>query len=86
MNKIPDIKYDFKFKYLVGFCQSRQFSPPIGMSSGEKIVAYVIEGKYAYLFNRFWFGTGWMFKFLLTAALAVTAYAFFCLFKVHLKI
>ncbi|MFM9948946.1 MAG: hypothetical protein ACKV1O_13485 [Saprospiraceae bacterium] len=79
----PEIKYDFKFKYLVGICHAKKFSPPIGSSMGEKIVNYFIEKNYSYLFNRFWNATGILFKVVVVLGLAFLIYAFWCVIKVH---
>jgi hypothetical protein len=79
------IKYDFKFRYLTAICQSKKFSPPLGDSNTEKVVTNLIDQKWAYLFNRFWDGTGLVFKLLALIGLMVTLYGFFCIFKTHSK-
>ena len=81
--KKPSIKYNFKFKYLVGVCQSKGFSPPIGNSNIEKTVNYFIEQSYSYLFNRFWNSTGLGFKVMAGIGLMIFLYSFICIFKVH---
>ncbi len=79
------IKYDFKFRYLTAICQSKKFSPPLGDSNTEKVVTNLIDHKWAYLFNRFWNGTGLVFKLLASVGLMVTLYGFYCIFKTHSK-
>lgn len=76
------IKYNFKFKYLVGLIQSKKYAPSISNTKGEKVLLYLTEGKYAYLFNRFWNGSSWATKtgvFLIVAYFIFSAY---CVLKV----
>lgn len=80
-----DIKYDFKFRYLIAFCQSKKYSPSLGDSMTEKVIANLLDHKWAYLLNRFWNGTGPAFKFATFAGLILTIYGFVCIFKIHLK-
>lgn len=77
------IKYEFKFKYITAFCHSKMFSPPIGNSNGEKIINYFIEQNYAYLFNRFWHGTGIVYKIVGLCGILFLFYALWCIYKVH---
>jgi len=79
------IKYDFKFRYLTAICQSKKYAPPLGDSKTEKVVTNLIDQKWAYMFNRFWNGTGPMFKLFVSLGLLVTLYGFFCIFKTHSK-
>jgi hypothetical protein len=81
--KKPSFKYNFKFKYLVGVCQSKGCSPPTGNSNIEKTAGYFIEQNYSYLFNRFWNSTGLGFKIVAGSGLMVLLYSFICVFKVH---
>lgn len=81
----PEIKYDFKFKYLVAVCHAKSFSPPIGNTYGEKIINHFIEKNYSYLFNRFWNATGLLFKVVVTVGLAFLFYAFWCVLKVSFR-
>lgn len=79
------IKYDFKFRYLTAICQSKKYAPPLGDSKTEKVVTNLIDSKWAYMFNRFWNGTGLKFKLLASLGLLLTLYGFFCIFKTHFK-
>ncbi|MEQ1747514.1 MAG: hypothetical protein ABMA02_18940 [Saprospiraceae bacterium] len=84
LEKKSSLKYGFKFKYMVGVCQSRGFFPPIGNSNLEKFVINLSEKKYGYLFHRLWNSTGWAFKLFVGAGLAVLLYAFQCMVVLHL--
>jgi len=77
------LKYQFKFKYMVGICQAKGFFPPLGNSKTEKVLNYFIEKRFGYLFHRFWHSTGWAFKALAGLALALVLYAFRCLVVLH---
>lgn len=77
------IKYHFKFKYMVGVCQTKGFFPPLGNSNSEKVLNYFIEQRFGYLFHRFWHSTGWAFKALTGLGLALLLYAFRCLIIHH---
>lgn len=79
------LKYGFKFRYIVGVCQSRGFFPPIGNSTLEKIIINLSEKKYGYLFHRLWHSTGWAFKTVVGIGLAVVLYAFRCMVVLHLQ-
>ncbi len=73
----PSRKFDFKFKYLLASCQAKRFSSSIGKSKLEKVVQYVLEEKYGYLFNRFWNSTGLVAKlafFLLCLLFCIMTY------------
>jgi hypothetical protein len=83
--KNSSLKYQFKFRYLEGICQSKQFMPSIGDSGFEKIVQDSIDSKWAYLFKRFWYGTGILFKLIVFFGLATTVYGYVCIITTHLK-
>ncbi len=78
----PTIKYDYKFRYLVSLCHSKQFSPPVGNTKVEKVFYNILDSNWAYLFNRFWNSTGPSIKFLVALLSLFQAYAFWCIIKV----
>lgn len=59
-----DLKYQTNFKTITAICKLKGFTIPIGFSSMEKITDYLIEGKYAYIWSRFWYSTPIIFKLL----------------------
>jgi len=76
------VKYDFKYRFLVGLCQSQRFAPSIGNTESEKVVSYFTEQKWGYLFNRFWHGTGNFFKIIAGLFIVVTLFGYYCIFKI----
>lgn len=81
----PDIIYDFKFKYLVGTCQSQNYPPDIRNSNSTKVIDNVVNSKWAYLFKRFWDGTDLLFKLILSAVILFTFYSYYCVYKLKFK-
>ena len=81
----PDIKYDYKFKYLVSTCQSQNYPPDIKNSNTTKIIDNVINNKWAYLFKRFWDGTGVLFKLIFLGLILFTSYSYYCVYKLKFK-
>lgn len=79
------IKYDFKFRYLCAYCQSKKFSPPVGNSKMEKLAQYLTENQWVYIFNRFWYGTSVSAKFLAISVTLLTLYGYICIFLLHFK-
>jgi len=80
----PAVKHDFKFKYLVTTLKAKNYTPAIGNTNDEKIVNYFVESKYTYLFNRYWKGTGFLFKLAGALLTFIVFYGFYCILKVHL--
>lgn len=78
-----NLNYEFKFKYLVALCQSKNYPPDIRNSTFTKIIDNAVNNKWAYLFKRFWDGTGILFKLLLSAAILFTFYSYYCVYKLH---
>lgn len=81
----PNLKYDYKFKYLVSACQSQNYPPDIRNSSTTKIIDNVVNSKWAYLFKRFWDGTGLLFKLMLSTIILFTFYSYYCVYKFKIK-
>jgi len=82
----PKCKYDFKFNYLCAVCQSKNFSVPVGNTNSEKIIFNMLNKNYAYLFSKFWYDTGFIYKLLMLLIAVITGYGYYCIFKVHLKL
>lgn len=79
------IKHNFKFRYLCALCQSKKFSPPLGNSKIEKMIQYMTENQWMYIFNRFWYGTSILIKILALSATLLTLYGYICIFIRHFK-
>lgn len=74
------IKYKFKFKYLVSRCAQNLNQPNIKESNTEKIIKYTIEGRWGYLWDRFYNGTSIIFKTFAFLFGSFTLFSFYCLF------
>ena len=72
----PSLKYDFKFRYLVGLCNSYKFSPSIGNSKFEKVILNFIDTNFGYMFHRFWYSTGVVFKLVVGLGVMLQLYAY----------
>ena len=57
-----NLKYDFRFKLLLNECSLENYNISLGMRYHEKIADYLIQGKYSYIWSRFYNGTGWIVK------------------------
>ena len=84
-DKDPDIKYDYKFKYLVSICQSQNYPPDIKNSNTAKIIENMVNNKWAYLFKRFWDGTGAIFKLVILSLILFTSYSYYCVYILNFK-
>jgi hypothetical protein len=73
------LKYAPKFNYLATRCYEQKFSVPIDNSKFEKIVQYFSETQFAYLYNRFWNGTGFWVKTGILALILFTLYGYYLL-------
>ena len=60
-----DFKYSFKYRYLKQRCEDKGYFIDSGNSNFEKIVFYLIDNKWSYLFNRAWNSTSIIVKILL---------------------
>ena len=72
-----DIKYQLKFKILRNYCQINNYTIPVGLKSSEKLVDYLIESKYSYIWGRIYHGTGFLFKFII---ISIGLINLFCVF------
>jgi hypothetical protein len=60
-----DFKYSFKYRYLKQRCEDNGYFIDSGNSNLEKVVFYLIDNKWSYLFNRAWNGTSMLVKLLM---------------------
>jgi hypothetical protein len=77
----PKHKYDFKFQYLTSICQSKNLTPPIGNTAFEKVIYHLITKNYTYLFRKFWYDTGFLYKLAVVAFLSFTCYGYYLIVK-----
>lgn len=66
-----DIKFRFKYRYLIQRCKEKGFIIGGKVSKTEKIVIYFVEQKWSYLFYRFWNGTSLLFKGIVFSAILI---------------
>ena len=79
------IKYNFKFKYIQNRCKEKTYTGAIGNNQFEKVINNIIEKNWSYLINRFWIGTTFVFKLIITLFSLFTFYGYICIFRFHLK-
>lgn len=70
------LKYQFKFRYIEGLCQTKQFDASTNESNFEKIVLDAVDSKWSYLFNKFWYSTGFLFKTVVFLGFFATVYSY----------
>ena len=58
----PAFKYRFDYRFAEKIMAGDKFYLSTGKTALEKIIQYLSEQRYAYLFSRFWHGTGAGFK------------------------
>lgn len=75
----PKLKYDINFKMLVDRCRQNQYNVAIKYASSEKIVNYLINKEYTYIFNRVWYNTSVITKGLIILLLTFTMYSYYIL-------
>ena len=76
LDKDEKLKYASKFKTIVSICKLHGKILPIKLNSLEKISDYLIEGRYTYIWKRFWENTGIMIKIMLLSGFLFTIYSF----------
>lgn len=59
-----NIKFSFKYRYLLQKCNENGYYSNAGHSIIEKLVINIMENNWSYIFNRFWNGTSILYKFL----------------------
>jgi hypothetical protein len=75
----PTLKYDINFKMLVDRCRQNQYNVEIKYVNSEKIVNYLINKEYTYIFNRFWYNTSVVTKCLILFLVTYTIYSYYIL-------
>ena len=50
----PDLKYNFKFRYLRAKCTENKYIPAPKITEFEKVVNNIADSKYSYLYRRIW--------------------------------
>ena len=79
------VKYSYKFNFIRDRCEQSNYKPSIGSDTTvEKILDNLILGKWGYLINRFWIGTGILFKMCVLVLVLLTFYAYGLVVRKHL--
>lgn len=82
----PDLKFDYTFKYLTTNISLEKYSMSYGFSKSQKIVNYLAEGRYMYIWNRIYKSTGWLTKFGLIILIFSTIFTYsFTIYKLFKK-
>jgi hypothetical protein len=83
-NAISDIvqnntkmKYDFRVYFISGVLNSELYYPAFKNSMVEKIVLNLLQGNFGYILNRFWIGTTWWSKILITTIFLGNIYIYY---------
>lgn len=67
----PDFKYSFEYRFAAKMMAADSFFLSTGKTNWEKLIQYLSEKRYAYILNRLWYGTGFLTKAAMIAALSV---------------
>ena len=70
------LKYTSKFKLIVSICRLKGKILPIKLNSMEKISDYLVQGRYSYIWMRFWENTGILFKIIVFISTFFAIYSF----------
>jgi len=79
------IKFNCKFNYLRMRCCQMKYGCGDRDDNTSKAIRHVIEKDWFYLFNRFWIGTSFLFKFTCLILVLITVYGYVCIIKKHFK-
>ena len=80
-----NIKYNLKFKILKNECSLEKYTVPVGLRTHEKLIDYLIEGRYSYIWGRLYHGTSFWIKFAIIIFGLLTISSFFYSIKNILK-
>lgn len=70
------IKYSFKYKYLVARCHEYKFTTPVKVSKTEKVAENFTNGKWAHLTDAAWNQTTVWQKLIFLIILIITGYGY----------
>jgi hypothetical protein len=76
-----NIKKTDKFRYLITILGNYQYFPSVFVSDKEKVVKYIKENNWEYLFRRFYGGTSIWFKLLFFACPIILSFSIFYFIK-----
>jgi hypothetical protein len=75
------LKYDFKYKYLVGRCYELKYSTPVIVTKMEKVINNLIGSKWGHLTDASWNQASWLQKIVFLILVLITLYAYYLLIK-----
>tara|TARA_B110000046_G_scaffold185004_1_gene225194 strand:- start:4069 stop:4857 length:789 start_codon:yes stop_codon:yes gene_type:complete len=84
-SKNPNLKYDYRFKYLVSNLSAEKYAVSFGFSKLEKLINYSIEGRFMYIWNRIYKGTNWIVKLTLITLILLTLISYITLILTAFK-
>ena len=74
-----NLKYDYRFKYLTTNLSLEKYFVSFGFSKSQKLVNYLVEGRYMYIWNRIYKSTGIATKIILILMMLSTILAYLSL-------
>jgi len=75
------LRYDFRYKYLVTCLSMEKYFVSFGFSKKEKMINYLTEGRYMYIWNRIYKSTSLLTKLTLVFLIFLTIFTFIFSFK-----
>ena len=75
------LRYDFRYKYLVTCLSMEKYFVSFGFSKKEKMINYLTEGRYMYIWNRIYKSTSLLTKSILLFLIFLTTFTFIFTFK-----
>ena len=75
------IRYDFRYKYLVTCLSMDKYYVSFGYSKKQKIIKYLTEGRYMYIWNRIYKSTSLLTKSILVFLIFLTTFTYISTFK-----
>jgi hypothetical protein len=75
------IKYNYKFRYINNRLRERKYLTTIKATYTEKVIDYIIQKKWSYLFNKFWYATGILYKSIVGLLVLIIIFPYFYIFK-----
>jgi hypothetical protein len=85
-NKLADysevnanLKYDFKYKFLVAKCAEKKSFVPVKVTAVEKVLYNLLGGHWSHLFNASWQQTTLLQKIFLTLVILITIFSYYLL-------
>jgi hypothetical protein len=70
-----NLKYNNNFKIIAAQCKLEGYYIPQKLNSKEKLINYLVEGKFSYIWNRIWNNTNFITKIILLLFISGSIYS-----------